>query len=797
MLQHNLKIAFRSLWKYKTQNLINIIGLSVSLACFAFCFSMVRSITGMDKEFPGVDKMYTIMLNDGNYPVISPFLGDCITKECPEVEKYTSIEFPGNFVFESDDKKYNLNTSEVMPSFFEFFSIPFIGHANQAYKTLPNSIILTQSTATKLYGTEPAIGKQITTNRRYFTGQEMAEKEIVYTVCGVIKNFSDNSYFVRYNSIDILFVNDELGNYFNPDKQVNSTSAITILTLNKNVSVKQFNEKFVDFPSRVAGKYHYTHHFDRYENGFYLHPFSKTQRESMGFSFYIIVGLFGGIGFLVLLVAVFNYASYSVNLFLNKGHECAIRKSANAGRWHLFFLFFTETAIIIILSGLFALVWVDLFGTYFKNLCDNIFKISIAGISGQVVQYTVIGLVIAFMLYVFPVDKINRKSIKDTLFGGKSKNPTSKSRNILLGLQFFLSTIFISASFFLYLQLNHISAITVDTLTKEAKNNIIEINLQNKMLLPHFDNIVQKFRTNPDIEDLFLSNNQIAGGGSWMTSLKYDDKEVDFYKMNYMQVGYNYFDFINLKPIEGRLWNEGENAIIISKKAKELLEDENVLGKTILNYRESYTIVGIVDNIVNNSTHDEQKAAFYFPVEENRYSLVYARINPAKKKECYNYINKIVREYLPETMDFKLSSLSENISGINKFENVLFNLIILFTAISVVISLFGVYAVVTLTTKRRQKEVAIRKINGATLFDIIGLFLRTYLSILLIAVIPAFVAIYFAVNKWLEIYVYRISVSWLIFVLIFAVLAALLILTIIYQLVKVARINPAEIIKSE
>jgi ABC-type antimicrobial peptide transport system permease subunit len=183
------------------------------------------------------------------------------------------------------------------------------------------------------------------------------------------------------------------------------------------------------------------------------------------------------------------------------------------------------------------------------------------------------------------------------------------------------------------------------------------------------------------------------------------------------------------------------------------------------------------------------------PCKEDGRRYAYIKVNPVKKKETMAYIMNTVREYLPATIDYELHDLNEIISNISGIENTLFKLKTLFSAISVIVSLFGVYSSIVLTTERRRREVAIRKINGATLWIIIKMFLRTYLYILVAAVIPAFAVVYIAINKWLETYAYRISVSWTAFAVIFLTMVCLLILTVIYQLLKTARLNPAEEIK--
>jgi ABC-type antimicrobial peptide transport system permease subunit len=352
----------------------------------------------------------------------------------------------------------------------------------------------------------------------------------------------------------------------------------------------------------------------------------------------------------------------------------------------------------------------------------------------------------------------------------------------------------------MYLQLNYVESLTAGTMTKTEKENIFEIDLNHPLLSPHADNIIQKFKTNPAIEEMLLSNGNIVSDRT-ITTLIHEDKALNSEDINVLWTGQNYAQFTKTKILEGRFFEENNNEIVVNETAKKLLGKENVIGEILYTYNKTpFTIVGVVKDVLTLDASTGIKAMFMMPngiSGSNKGNIVYTKITPVRKSETREYIMKTVHEYLPVTIEYKLPTLDEKISDIANIERIFFKLIFLLSVISIIISLFGIYSSVMLATERRRKEVAIRKINGASLGDIIGLFLRKYLYILIIAAIPSFAIVYIAVGKWLEIYVYRISVSWVTFVLIFIALICLLIFTVIYQLVKTARLNPAQVVKSE
>jgi hypothetical protein len=176
---------------------------------------------------------------------------------------------------------------------------------------------------------------------------------------------------------------------------------------------------------------------------------------------------------------------------------------------------------------------------------------------------------------------------------------------------------------------------------------------------------------------------------------------------------------------------------------------------------------------------------------------LYAKTLPGRTREAGEQILAVIREHVPPTIDYSLVTLDEAIDEIALVENLLFRLIALFAAIAIVISLTGVYSSVLLDTGRRRKEVAIRKINGASLANIFTLFSRFYLLAFVVAAIPALALARVATTRWLESYAYRVAVPGWIYLAVVTSVAALLLLVITRRVVDTARLNPADIIKTE
>ena len=799
MLQHYLKIAFRNLWKYKRQSLISIIGLSVALACFTICFYAIRSLITVDSSYPDSDRMYIVQEN--NRFAYMPLTGKLAMDTYPEIEDYLTVEFHNEYLFDigSGDsiRQYHLFFMETNPSFIDFFSYPVVSPLRPDYKEFRNGILLFESTARMLFGREDVVGEKMICYRNVWEENKHVNKGFPYTVVGVVEDLPHISFLSsRWTNKQYgIFINDEQGN-LNPDSRNGWTASVSMVKLKEGVSVESFNEKFKTFLPIVenpnfAGM---IGNSDGKSPEYSLLPYSQALKNYWGELYYVIVGLLLTIGLLVISVAVVNYVSYISHQFLLKKHECAIRKAMNGNWWQLYFLFYTEILLAILLSGVFAYLWLTLFASEYVDIF-MFFTIEQSELLQHLPQYIVLGVIVSFLCCIIPVMRINRLSVSSTIHGGRAINPKSKVRNILLGLQLFISVLFISAAVTVYLQLDYVQSITYSSLSKQEKEHIIEIEMVYRDLFePHKDAIIDRLKSNPNIESLLLTRSEIADMGATITGLKYEGEYLSFDSIAVLYTDYNYCEFTNTKLLEGH-FVEAPGQIVINETARRLLNRDQVLGIVIENYREAFTVVGVIEDEIRLHPDQPMKATFYLPSDET--NIIYAKAIHGKRTEVLTFINNLIREFVPPTLEFELNTLDETIDSFSKFERTLFKIILIMSIISIIIGLSGIYSSVHLTTENRKKEVAIRKINGAVISDIIRLFLKAYLLILSIASIPAFVFAYYFTNKWLEVYAFHIEFSCWIYLAVLLLVCALLVATVIFRLLRIANENPADVVKSE
>ena len=799
MITHYLKIAFRNLWKYKLQSLVSIVGLSVALACFTICFYAVRSLLTVDTSYPDSDRMYIVQEYDRF--AVMPLTGKLVMDAFPEVEDYVTVEFHSKYLFDvgagDSIRQYHLSLLEANPSFIDFFSYPVVSPLRPDYKELQNGILLFKSAAQKLFGRMDVAGETMICYRDVWEDNKRVNKGFSYTVVGVVEDLPSISFLSVKNTSGRhgIFINDELGN-LNPNSQNGWAASVSAVKLKKGISAESLNQKLKTFvpvvenPS-LAGM---IGNSDGKNPEYSLLPYSQALKKMFGPLFYIQIGLLIVIGILILSVAVVNYVSYVIHQFLLKKHECAIRKSVNGNWWQLYFLFYTEILLTILLAGAFSYFWLTAFASEYVKLF-HLFTIEQSALLQHLLQYIALGAIVSFLCCLVPVMRIERLSVSDTIHGGRAINPKSKARNVLLGLQLFISVLFISASTAVYLQLDYTQGIVYSSLSKQEKEHIIQIEMRyREMFAPHKEAIINRLKSNPDIEELLLSGSPIAAQGATMTRLQYNGENLPFDSIAILSVDNNYCEFTKAKLLEGH-FVETVDQLVINESARRLLNMDQVLGVVIENYQKAFTIVGVVEDEIRLGPDQPMKATFYFL--DDRTNIIYAKALPGKRKEVLAFTENLIREFIPSTLEFELHTLDETIDSFSRFERILFDIVLMMSIISIIIALSGIYSSVYLTTENRKKEVAIRKVNGALVSDILRLFLRTYLWILLIASVPALIIVHWGANRWFEVYAFHVEIPWWIYLLVLALVCVLLAATAISRLLSIAGGNPSEVLKRD
>ena len=792
MITHYLKVAVRNLLKYKTQNLISILGLAVGLFCFCICFYISRFVGSVDKCFENHKRIADIYVVDEKGEAWSGVSGKMLPhlqqRTWDGVEGFTLLSFAekGEYTLIGEDDKllpYELAAMETDSLYYKIFTPTIIAGSWEQVAHNRNSIVLTRHTAKRMFGNiHNAIGEQLTSPNPFVSGTT------TYTIRAVIEDLPGNTSMNFMSTVDLLKVNDDGGYETLPTPDI--TCYYLYALLSRNYSAQQLNEAFhqAQYTFRMFGG----------DDQICAKPLGENHSQSIVANMMALITAI--VGFLVLLAASLNFFHFQTGSFLNRGREFSIRKILGNTTSGLFWMQFVQITIVILVATLISGCIIELTSP-FLNI--SLFRFSIQMTKDDLIPHLfqyMGGLLLLTALVAFGIAfYIRRATMRLSLNGIGQVNGKKKLRNILLGVQFFICWLFVSMSVALYLQSEKTSSALFDTLTRQEKEDIISVPFEYTFLKPEDRQvIINHIRQHSGVKDIMITDNQMVSNR--MTSLTDSQNEEKNYDVRIMGVTANFAEFLNL-GLEGQLLQH-EKEILISRNLATQI-GENAIGKIMHAYRSPFTITGIIDNVSNYVYADGYGKAdygqIYFLLDESQRGefYYYVKCHPGKTEEVRAWIEQKLRETLPSSVEPKISTLQGDIVEYQSLENNLKGIILFFSIVCLIITLLGVYSAITLDTERRQKEVAIRKVNGAGLKEIIALFARLYLWMLGISAIFAFPIVFAILQMWKQMYLVFFSDGILYWGGILLGVTGITALTVIFRILKIARINPAKIIKSE
>ena len=793
MITHYLTVALRNLLKYKSQNVISIGALTVGLFCFCVCFYISRFVGSVDECFENHERIADVYLVDKDGETYSGVSGHLLPhlqqRNWDGVEGFTLLSFveKGNYNLIGEDDKilpYELTAMETDSFYNKVFTPTFVCGNWEDVSNNRNSVVLTRHTAKRMFGdVNLAIGKQLTSHNRFVKGST------TYTVRAVIEDLPENTSMNFMRTVDLLKVNDDGGYVGFPTPDL--TGYTTYALLKDNFTAQQLNDAF-----QKAG---YTFQMFRQDNTICARPLGKDFSQAQIANIMALVTAI--VGFLVLLAASLNFFHFQTGSFLNRGREFSIRKILGNTTSGLFWMQFTQIVIVILVATLLSGCLIEL-ASPFLHL--SMFRFSIQMTKEELlphlIQYMgcllVLTALVAFGIALY----IRRATMHISLHGLGNVNGKNYLRNFLLGVQFFICWLFVSMATGMYLQAEKTSSTMFSTLTSQEKEEIISVPLDYNFLKKEDRQIIiNHIRQHAGVMDIMFTDVKMVT--NQMTAMAESPDAKNDLSVRIMGITPNYADFLHI-GLEGKP-QQHKNEILISRNLADQLGGD-AIGKSLYDYRkQAFTVSGIIDNITNYVYADGYGQAkygnVYFLMEDEAETGYYAYVkcHPEKVEEVRTWIDQKLREVFPASIEPTIGTLQKDIVEYQALENNLKGIILFFSGVCLIITLLGVYSAITLDTERRQKEVAIRKVNGAGLKEIIALFARLYVRMLGISAIFAFPIVYLILQQWKQMYLVFFNDGILYWGGILLGVTGITALTVIFRILKIARINPATIIKSE
>ena len=780
MFTHYLTIAFRNLTKYRIQTIISIIGLAVGFVCFALSALWIRYERSFDSFHPNARNMYMITLPDAHSPHgfsarrTQPPLAAYLKSTFPEVKNATYVTGGGQF----STIHWNgveMKVSSLMAldhSFLDLFNIRILeGHFYPGTVEAPN-IAISASKARKLFGDESPIGQIF----------EPFGDNIRITA--IVSDLARPSNF-QFDFINLLGAMLFTGGWA-------SSGGNTLIELHPNVDKGAFFNRLRNHTIRGEtqwGDIVTVTDIDVIPLTRMRYQYPNVQRNVQ----YEYILLFSLVGLLVILCSLFNYFTLFFSRFRIRKREFSLRMVFGATSKSLFSLLATEFLAIMLLASVLGLMLINLFQPVFLALSE--IDLPLSAIFGEVLLYWLGVILLALLSFFVLLLIFKKRSLNASI--RRSKNAIS--RKISIVVQLVISIIFAFCTIVMMKQLNDLTR--SGNLGFEFHNTAALLltgdNLPDAMELHHqLIQMPEMYEVLIGLPPLMPQWGLFYSVGSW-DGKRPNDEAFD---MQIVIVSEAYMDFYRFQLVKGELLTDclPENIAMINEEAKRRFGWTGAIGKTFQGFRTVHTVQGVVRNKIQNSPALPATPTVYFVNREaQQNNFILFRYQGVPFSDVQRRINAFFAEEYPHLHIANLFDAEITFAEFIQSERSLMKLLGFVSLICILISIFGFFSLVSLTCEERRKEIAIRKINGATIHDIVGIFFKEYSLLLAIGALIAFPIGYYIMQRWLEQYVIQTGIDAWIYVTILLALTLVIILCVGWRVWKASIENPADVVKSE
>jgi len=775
MLLHYLKIAFRNMWKYKSQTLISVIGLAVGFTCFALAALWIRYEMSYDKFHRDSERIYVVYHTTNNIWSStgltrgSNFRMAALLKEnFPEISD-AAVVAPGwgDSRFKIDGIEYPAFRILIDSAFFRMFDIQIIEGNRDFLIPLSNKVAITQRKAREWFGDENPIGKELD----YYGTTK--------TVVAVVAEWNQPSN-IRFDLIESLEMN------YPWEDQMGEGSLIKLLP---GTNVEAFKEKLAKFKVEQPNT--------NYTN-LTLIPLNKIRYQDTDIprevKFQYIV-YFAIAGMLVIFCSLFNYLTLFVSRFRIRQKELALRVVCGASGRSLFSLLSVEFLLTMFFVFLLGLVFQQSALPTFQQLAE--IQGNITAVYGQLSAY-VLGVILLALVFFALVLFIFRKRTLNATFR-KSRSNIFRYTSIVL--QLVISIGFIFCSSILLKQVYYLHNTSDIGFSYKNIANISIYPADTKVLanqLKKIPEITDVLLLQENVPPLFPMNmNTGIGVHQW------DDKpsDIEWIRLStYRYFSGEFAEFYNVQLVEGE-WLEDNDSlnVLINEAAVKAFRWEKATGKTFGNDDAQYKVKGVVKNIYNISPTLPPSPHGYaqkgFANSRMSTNAVPIKYREGTWKTTKAKIEGLFAKEYPNAIYKEIVQLEEAYNELFKSETALLKILSFVSLICIVICLFGFVSIVSLTCEERRKEIAVRKINGATIHDILMIFFKEFTALLALGALVAFTFGYYIMKKWLEQYNLQTSIPLWLYVAILPAPVLIIVLSVGWQVYKSSIENPAEVVK--
>jgi ABC-type antimicrobial peptide transport system permease subunit len=784
MLKNYFKVAWRNLFRNKGFSLTNLLGLTIGITCIILICLWVQDELTYNKFHKKYDNIYQVMANRNfnNQIFTDPNMVLPLAKNLeqgyPQIKHAVVTSYSEPHVLAVKDLKLKKQGLTVSNAFFEVFTWRFIEGSPESAIIDPSSIVLTKSAAIALFGQEEPLNKTI----------RIEDQENVQ-VTAIIEDIPGNSTlqfdYIRPFKTNEPYYRDAMNNW-------NSSSWTVFLDLVPGANISQVN--------RVINEVERAHNNGDRVSEYFVFPMSKWRLYSDfkdgknigGMISY--VRLFSIIAVIILLIACVNFMNLSTARSEKRAKEVGIRKTLGSGRKQLVLQFFFESMILAVASFILSVIAVYLLLPSFNQLVNKTLSLDIAqplfwaGMLG-VVLFTGVcaGSYPALYLSSFNPTKV----LKGTFLAGRA---AILPRRILVVGQFVISILLISATVVVYRQIQHV------------KSRDMGYNANNLVMIPAGEAINKSFAV---LKNELLKTGDISSvtrSFSPITEVWWKTPAPDWpgkpananLIVSAMSADVDFTKTMAIKMAEGSDFTgmpSDSSAMILNKAAVAAMQLKNPVG-TQLTYRKTYTVIGVTENVVQESPFRPVEPMMIMYNGDNGNYVNVRLKNGVKPQDALQKMEVLFKKFNP-AFPFEYQFVDKEFNRKFLTEELISKLTTIFAGLAIFICCIGLAGLASFTIEKRIREIGIRKVLGASVESLLMLVSKEFLKLVLLAFVIAVPIAWWFMNNWLQNYDYRVTISFWIFGIVGGIIMMLTLVVVILNTLKAALNNPVKSLRTE
>jgi putative ABC transport system permease protein len=819
MFRNYLKIALRNLRKQRGLTFINIAGLAMGLACCLLIMLYVADELSYDRFNAKADRIYRIHTDvkfggtDSKSAVSADPIGPTLKQNYPQVEQFVRLHQRGTWLVKRAGSANSLREENITfadSTLFDVFTLPLIAGDPKRALTQPNTVVISESAAKRHFGNQDPMGQTLTFN----TDQS-------YKVTGVMRDMPVNSHFRSDFFLAMLSDDYRWGQWL-------SNNHHTYIVLREGTDYRQFEKNFEAIIEKYVGPQalqfigvtlaQFRQAGNRFEfslmplTDIHLHSKETIQLAPNGDIQYVYI--FSAVGLFILLIAGINFMNLATARSASRAKEVGVRKVLGSERHQLIGQFMTESVLMTGLAMGLALLIVAVAIPFFNTLAAK--ELSVRSLLSPYWLVVLVALPIAVGLLAGSYPAIFLSSFRpiSVLKGGTAGAPV-RSRKInvsfnrsglrsgLVVFQFMMSVVLIVGTIIVYRQITYIQSKNLG-FNRDQVLTVNDVDALGKQAETFKQEVLRLPGVVSGSISGYLPTPSYRSSNSFFPEGKID--QTNAMSMQVWGIDHDYVKTLGMTMAQGRDFSRNfgsdSSGVILNETAAKLLGGSNLIGKRIVQFTnpqektsiKTYTVIGVVKNFHFESLrHSIGALAMVLDANSGAASF---RMSSTNLPALIGQIETKWKQVAPG-QPFSYTFLEDRFDAMYRAEQRIGTIALTFAVLAILIACLGLFGLVAFMAEQRTKEIGVRKVLGASIMSIVALLSKDFLKLVLIAILIASPIAWYAMNRWLQDFAYKITIDWWIFALAGLLAIGIALLTVSFQSVKAALMNPVKSLRSE